>query len=74
MDVDVVYLEFSKAFDKLDIKITLQKLYNLGVAGRLFDWIEDFLINRKQCVIVDSAVSENVSVISGVPQGSVLGP
>ena len=66
MDVDVVYLDFSIAFDKLDIKITLQKLYNLGVAGRL--------INRKQCVIVDSAVSENVSVISGVPQGSVLGP
>lgn len=73
-NVDVIYLDFSKAFDKLDIKITLQKLYHLGIMGRLFDWIEGFLTDRKQCVIVDSVVSEKIEVISGVPQGSVLGP
>ena len=73
-NVDVIYLDFAKAFDKLDIKITLQKLYNLGIGGKLFDWIESFLTNRKQRVVVDSAISDEVTVISGVPQGSVLGP
>ena len=73
-NVDVVYLDFAKAFDKLDIKITLQKLYSMGVAGTLFDWIEGFLTNRKQAVSVDSAFSDQISVLSGVPQGSVLGP
>lgn len=73
-NVDVIYLDFSKAFDKLDIMITLQKLYNLGIAGKLYDWIEQFLTNRRQCVLVSGAVSDQVHVSSGVPQGSVLGP
>ena len=74
MNVDVVYLDFSKAFDKLDIRITLQKLYNMGVVGKVFHWIEAFLTNRKQCVVVRDAKSEPVTVMSGVPQGSVIGP
>ena len=73
-NIDVIYLDFAKAFDKLDIKITLQKIFNMGIAGKLFDWIEGFLSGRKQSVAVDSALSEKVHVISGVPQGSVLDP
>ena len=73
-NVDVIYLDFSKAFDKLDIMITLQKLFNLGVTGKLFDWIKSFLTHRKQSVYVDGRKSKIEAVVSGVPQGSVLGP
>ena len=73
-NVDVIYLDFSKAFDKLDILITLQKLFNLGVSGKVFHWIRAFLTDRKQCVSVEGCKSKAESVVSGVPQGSVLGP
>ena len=73
-NVDVIYLDFSKAFDKLDINITLQKLQNLRVTGKIFKWIESFLTGRQQIVTVEGAKSDPVNVISGVPQGSVLGP
>ena len=73
-NVDVVYLDFSKAFDKLDINITLQKIHNMGITGKLFRWLKAFLSGRKQSVHVEGATSEEVSVLSGVPQGSVIGP
>ena len=74
LNIDVIYLDFSKAFDKLDLKLTLQKLYNMGTRGKLFDWIASFLTNRHQYVTVDGQTSARVPVVSGVPQGSVLGP
>ena len=73
-DVDVIYIDFSKAFDKVDHNILLTKLRALGVEGKLLSWIESFLKNRKQVVVVDGASSEPVQTMSGVPQGSVLGP
>ena len=74
LDVDVVYLDFSKAFDKVDHAILCRKLRQLGVGGVLLRWIREFLTNRVQFVAVDGAFSQNSAVISGVPQGSVLGP
>ena len=74
MNVDVVYLDFAKAFDKVDHNIVLQKIHNLGIGGNLYSWIESFLTNRYQTVVVEGSSSMPVEVKSGVPQGSVLGP
>ena len=73
-NVDVIYLDFSKAFDKLDFGIVLNKLKYMGINGRLGRWIYSFLTGRTQTVLVNGTKSSPSSVLSGVPQGSVIGP
>ena len=73
-ETDTIFLDFSKAFDKVDHQVLLQKVKNLGICGNVYAWIEDFLKNREQMVAVGGAYSFLASVISGVPQGTVLGP
>ena len=73
-NADVIYLDFAKAFDKVDHKILLHKLQNIGIQGKIYNWIKNFLKDRKQKVIVDGEASEPETVKSGVPQGTVLGP
>ena len=73
-NVDIIYLDFSKAFDKLDFLITLQKMHDIGITGKLFCWLKSFLTDRKQCVAVGGFKSKLDPVVSGVPQGSVVGP
>jgi Reverse transcriptase (RNA-dependent DNA polymerase)/Endonuclease-reverse transcriptase len=72
--VKVLYIDFEKAFDKVSVPKLLLKLKAVGITGLLFKCIESFLSDRKQCVQIEAAQSRYLPVISGVPQGSVLGP
>ena len=71
---DIVILDFSKAFDRVPHQRLLGKLDHLGVRGQTYKWIKAFLDGRTQQVVVEGAKSEEIDVVSGVPQGTVLGP
>ena len=73
-NIDIIMLDYSKAFDKINISILLQKLKKLGIGGEVGRWIGNFLIGRKQCVSVNRKLSEPSEIISGVPQGTILAP
>ena len=74
LDSDTVYLDFSKAFDKVDHALLIKKLQLYGIKGKLLNWIKSFLSDRVQKVVIDGKMSLPELVISGVPQGTVLGP
>ena len=72
--LDVIFVDFSKAFDKVPHERLLYKLQRIGLTGNLLCWIHDFLCGRTLRVRVNDRLSPEIAVTSGVPQGSVLGP
>lgn len=73
-NIDAVYVDFSKAFDRVPHGRLVNKLSAYGIAGNLLAWIRDFLIERTMTVRVNESESDPLMCSSGVPQGSVLGP
>ena len=73
-EIIAFYADFSKAFDKVPLKLLLRKLKDIGVGGCLLEIIYDYLRNRRQFVRVDFYTSTVLEITSGVPQGSLLGP
>ena len=71
---DVIVMDFSMAFDKVDHQRLLLKLHRLGINSGIITWVKSFLSNRSQTVVLDGEHSDSCPVLSGVPQGSVLGP
>ena len=71
---DVLALDFSKAFDKVPHAHLYQKLSHYGVHGSILSWLKAFLTDRSQYVILNNMKSYATSVLSGVPQGTVLAP
>jgi len=74
IQTDIIVLDFSKAFDTVPHKRLLAKLHHYGIQNNIHKWISSFLSGRTQTVLVDGVESTPVKVLSGVPQGTVLGP
>ena len=74
MAVNVLYLDFAKAFDKIPHRRLVEKMRAHGLSEEVIKWVEAWLKDRKQRVVIDQCYSSWETVFSGVPQGTVLGP
>ena len=74
IQVDVIYTDFAKAFDRVNHSVLLSKLHKIGIHGKLLTWIATYLSNRSYVVSTRSGSSASYVATSGVPQGSHLGP
>lgn len=74
LQTDAIYTDFKSAFDRVDHNILLKRLAILGISSDFVCWLKSYLIDRKLCVMIGSESSDTFSNISGVPQGSNLGP
>ena len=69
-----IFLDFKKASDTVDHSILLSKLYHYGIRGPVNEWFSSYLNGRVQTTQIDKRISSKRNVLTGVPQGSVLGP
>ena len=73
-EVFTLYLDFCKAFDKVNHYLLIEKLKNFGIGGKLLQLLSSYLEDRSQRTVINNIYSEYLPINSGVPQGSVLGP
>jgi len=71
---DIIYLDFRKAFDSVPHNKLLLRLNHLGISGNVWMWFRFYLLHRQQCVKISNQYSDFLPVLSGIPQGSILGP
>ena len=71
MNVEVIYLNFAKAFDKVNHAILWEKIKGMGIDGKLHLWLNSYLTGREQQVTVRGTLSTPELILSGTPQGSV---
>jgi Reverse transcriptase (RNA-dependent DNA polymerase) len=74
LQVDSIYTDFAKAFDRVNHTLLIEKLNVMGFGGMVLEWLRSFLCGRSQCVRIGGSVSKEICVPSGVPQGSHIGP
>lgn len=74
VQVDAVYTDFQRAFDKVDHTLLMEKIAFNGIRGNLLRWFASYIFNRTQKIFINGHESDSIVVTSGVPQGSVLGP
>ena len=72
--MDIIYLDFCKAFDKVPHKRLLQKLHGYGIRGKIHGWVKEFLSGREQQVIVNGSKSAWINNTSRIPPGNVFKP
>lgn len=72
--VDIIYTDYSKCFDRIDHLVLFRKLQQVGIRGNLFRWFTSYVHNRCQTVVLSGYASSSMFIPSGVPQGSILGP
>ena len=73
-NMEVVYLDFAKAYDKVDHHLLLLRLREMGITGNIGKWLGSFILERTQYVKVGDEISEGRQIMSGIPQGSVMVP
>ena len=69
-----IFFDLRKAFDSVPHRLLVDKLTSLELDAHIISWITSYLTNRKQHIVVGGELSQDAPVLSGVPQGSVLGP
>jgi len=72
--IDAIFLDFSKAFDSVSHSLLVHKLKTFGINGTLLQWFSNYLRKRTQSTVIEGVISAPTAVLSGVPQGSILGP